>query len=180
MGRAIFVGTDGSRKMSKSLGNQIGITDEPGERFGKAMSIPEEAMGEYYRLLIEPHSPDAAVLTAADLEGSAARDAKRRLAHELVAWLHSEEAAARAESEWDRVFAQHELPEEIEEATLPAGEIVHVPALIADQFGISRSEARRLLEQGGVWLGSPPLRSDDPGLPGSRAVRPASRVGLRP
>ncbi len=58
----ILVGTDGSRKMSKSLGNQIGITDEPGEMFGKAMSIPDEAMGEYYRLLIEPHSPDAAVL----------------------------------------------------------------------------------------------------------------------
>ncbi|HEX9480669.1 MAG TPA: tyrosine--tRNA ligase [Solirubrobacteraceae bacterium] len=175
----ILVGTDGSRKMSKSLGNQIGITDEPGEMFGKAMSIPDEAMGEYYRLLIEPHSPDAAVLTAADLEGSAARDAKRRLAHELVAWLHSEEAAARAESEWDRVFAQHELPEEIEEATLPAGEIVHVPALIADQFGISRSEARRLLEQGGVWLGSEQLGSDDQELPASRADGQVLRVGRR-
>jgi tyrosyl-tRNA synthetase len=175
----ILVGTDGSRKMSKSLGNQIGITDEPGEMFGKAMSIPDEAMGEYYRLLIEPHSPDSAALTAEDLEGSAARDAKRRLAHELVAWLHSEEAAAEAESEWDRVFAQHELPQEIEEATLPAGETVHVPALIADQFGISRSEARRLLEQGGVWLGSEQLGSDDQELAASRADGQVLRVGRR-
>jgi tyrosyl-tRNA synthetase len=175
----ILVGTDGSRKMSKSLGNQIGITDEPGEMFGKAMSIPDGAMGEYYRLLIEPHSPDGAVLTAEDLEGSAARDAKRRLAHELVAWLHSEEAAAEAESEWDRVFAQHELPQEIEEATLPAGETVHVPALIADQFGISRSEARRLLEQGGVWLGSEQLGSDDQELAASRADGQVLRVGRR-
>jgi tyrosyl-tRNA synthetase len=175
----ILVGTDGSRKMSKSLGNQIGITDEPGEMFGKAMSIPDEAMGEYYRLLIEPRSPDSAALTAEDLEGSAARDAKRRLARELVAWLHSEEAAARADSEWDRVFAQHELPEEIEEARLPAGETVHVPALIADQFGISRSEARRLLEQGGVWLGSEQLGSDDQELPASRADGQVLRVGRR-
>src|SRR5258708_13722327 len=94
MGRAIFVGTDGSRKMSKSLGNQIGITDEPGEMFGKAMSIPDEAMGEYYRLLIEPHSPDAAVLTAADLEGSAARDATRRLAPARVARPHAQRRPA--------------------------------------------------------------------------------------
>src|SRR5258708_36034607 len=110
MGRAIFVGTDGSRKMSKSLGNQIGITDEPGEMFGKAMSIPDEAMGEYYRLLIEPHSPDAAVLTAADLEGSAARDAKRRVAHQLVAGLPAQEGAAPAASERGSGLARHEPP----------------------------------------------------------------------
>ncbi len=175
----ILVGTDGKRKMSKSLGNQIGITDPPAEMFGKAMSIPDEAMGEYYDLLLGPRTPDGATLAPGALEGSSARDAKRRLAHELVAWLHSEEAAAEAEREWDRVFGQRELPEEIEEATLPAGDTVHVPALIADQFGISRSEARRLLDQGGVWLGEEQLSGEDQDLAVSRADGAVLRVGRR-
>ena len=81
----ILVGTDGKRKMSKSLGNQIGITDPPGEMFGKAMSIPDEAMGEYYRLLLGPRTADGTVPAPGALEGSSARDAKRRLAHQLVA-----------------------------------------------------------------------------------------------
>ncbi len=175
----ILVGTDGARKMSKSLGNQIGITDAPGEMFGKAMSIPDEAMGEYYRLLLEPRLGEAAALREADLQGSAARDAKRRLARELVAWLHSEQQAAEAEREWDRVFGQGELPEEIEEAPLPAGPTVHLPALIADQFGISRSEARRLLEQGGVWLGEHQLGGEDQDVEAARADGQVLRVGRR-
>jgi tyrosyl-tRNA synthetase len=175
----ILVGTDGKRKMSKSLGNQIGITDSPQEMFGKAMSIPDEAMGEYYRLLLEPRSPGGAPLGPADLQGSSARDAKRRLAHALVSWLHSEEAAVAAEREWDRVFGARELPQEIAEATLPAGDTVHVPALIAEQFGMSRSEARRLLEQGGVWLGDDQLGVEDQDVPASRADGQVLRVGRR-
>ncbi len=175
----ILVGTDGTRKMSKSLGNHIGITDPPGEMFGKAMSIPDEAMGEYYRLLLEPRLGESAALHEQDLEGSAARDAKRRLARELVAWLHSEQEAAEAEREWDRVFAQGELPEQIEEAALPAQDSVHVPALIAEQFSISRSEARRLLEQGGVWLGERQLGAGDQDLPVPELDGQVLRVGRR-
>jgi len=175
----ILVGTDGSRKMSKSLGNHIGITDAPGEMFGKAMSIPDAAMGEYYRLLLEPRLGEAAVLGAEDLDGSAARDAKRRLARELVAWLHSEQAAQEAEREWDRVFGQGELPEEIEDAVLPDGETVHVPALIASEFGLSRSEARRLLEQGGVWLGADQLGAEEQDVTAARADGQVLRVGKR-
>jgi len=175
----ILVGTDGHRKMSKSLGNQIGVTDPPEEMFGKAMSIPDEAMGEYYRLLLEPRLGESAALGEQDLQGSAARDAKRRLARELVAWLHSEQDAEQAEREWDRVFGQGELPEEIEDAELPAGESVHVPALIAELFGVSRSEARRLLEQGGVWLGERQLDASEQDVQAAQADGQVLRVGKR-
>jgi tyrosyl-tRNA synthetase len=175
----ILVGTDGHRKMSKSLGNQIGVTDPPGEMYGKTMAIPDEAMDEYYRLLVDPRSGERASTPGRELSGTAARDAKRRLAREIVTWLHSAEAAEQAEREWERVFGQHELPEEIEEARLPEGVTVHVPALIAEEFGISRSEARRLLEQGGVWLGDDQLAVGDQDLPVERADGQVLRVGRR-
>ncbi len=175
----ILVGTDGTRKMSKSLGNQIGVTDAPGEMFGKTMAIPDEAMEEYYRLLLVPRLGESAGPGPGQLDGTAARDAKRRLARELVAWLHSEDAALSAEREWDRVFAEKELPEEIEDALLPDEATVHVPALIAEEFGISRSEARRLLEQGGVWLGERQLGVADQDLDASAADGEVLRVGRR-
>ncbi len=177
----ILVGTDGKRKMSKSLGNQIGVTDPPGEMYGKTMAIPDEAMEEYYRLLIAPRAGGAGDGggPAAGAEGSSARDAKRRLARQLVAWLHSEQAARQAEDEFERVFAQHELPEEIAEAALPPGETVHLPALIAQEFGVSRSEARRLIEQGGAWLGEQQLGPQDIDIPSSRADGQVLRVGRR-
>ena len=101
----ILVGTDGTRKMSKSLGNQIGVTDHPSEMFGKTMAIPDEAMAEYYRLLVDPRSPRGRPRGLKGLAGSSARDAKRALAREIVSWLHSPEAAEEAEREFDRVFA---------------------------------------------------------------------------
>jgi tyrosyl-tRNA synthetase len=175
----ILVGTDGHRKMSKSLGNDIGVIEAPGEMFGKTMAIPDEAMEDYYRLLIDPRTAGAAPRDVGELAGSSARDAKRRLAREIVAWLHSPEEAERAEQEWERVFAKHELPQEIEEARLPADGSVHVPALIADEFGISRSEARRLLEQGGVWLGERQLGAGDQDLEVATADGEVLRVGRR-
>jgi tyrosyl-tRNA synthetase len=175
----ILVGTDGTRKMSKSLGNQIGITDPPPEMYGKTMAIPDEAMEEYYRLLIDPRSGGTGS-ERGDLRGSSARDAKRRLARELVAWLHGEEEAEAAAKEFERVFSAHELPSEIEDAPLPVdAETVHLPALIAEQFGGSRSEARRLLEQGGVWLGDEQLGAGDQELSVARADGQVLRVGRR-
>ena len=145
----ILVGTDGSRKMSKSLGNQIGVTDESGEMYGKAMSIPDEAMATYYRLLLhrEPPQQDGP-------DAVSPRDAKRELARGIVTWLHDREAAEAAERGFDRVHIEHGQPEEIEEASLLAGEDgrVHLPDVIAEEFGISRSQARRLIDQGGVSL----------------------------
>ena len=175
----ILVGTDGTRKMSKSLGNQIGVTDPPGEMFGKTMAIPDEAMDEYYRLLVDPRSPDGRPRDVAALEGSSARDAKRALAREIVSWLHSPEAAEQAEREWDWVLRSASSLRKSRSAQLPAEGDVHVPALIAEQFGISRSEARRLLEQGGVWLGERQLGAGDQDLDVVAADGEVLRVGRR-
>ena len=143
----ILVGTDGRRKMSKSLGNQIGLTDPPEEMYGKAMSVPDEAMGDYYRLLLGREPPP---LTG----GSSARDAKRELAGALVAWLHSEADAEEARERFERVHVAREVPEEVPEARVAADcASVHIPAVLEREFGISRSEARRLIDQGAVTLG---------------------------
>lgn len=166
----ILVGTDGRRKMSKSLGNQIGVADEPREMFGKTMAIPDEAMAEYYRLLLDRPQPR-------DLSP---RDAKRYLAREIVSWLCGAEQAAAAEAQFDRMFVEHKPPEELQEASFVAGDgPVHLPALIADAFAISRSEARRLLEQGAVQLGDQRLGADETDLPAERLHGQILKVGKR-
>jgi tyrosyl-tRNA synthetase len=187
----ILVGTDGRRKMSKSLGNEIGITDSPQEMYGKTMAIPDEAMAEYRRLLLDPRSGGGGGIGSdgesgggeaggAGLEGRPARDAKRELARDLVSWLHSPEEAAAAERHFDRVFVEHEAPEEIEEATFDAdGGRVHVPLLIAEQFGVSRSEARRLIDQGGVTLGEVTLAPGEHDVDAERADGQVLKVGRR-
>jgi tyrosyl-tRNA synthetase len=184
----LLVGTDGQKKMSKSLGNQIGITDAPQEMYGKAMSIPDDAVAEYRRLLLDDPSDDlsrgagtaagaadtrtadAGAATPGDATtpahdalarndtpaatGAAAREAKRALARDLVAWLHSPQDAAAAEQHFDRVFVSHEAPEQIEQASFTATDgSLYLPGLIASEFGVSGSEARRLIDQGGVTLG---------------------------
>jgi tyrosyl-tRNA synthetase len=178
----ILVGTDGTRKMSKSLGNQIGITDSPQEMYGKTMAIPDELISEYRRLLLG----SGEAVTPAD--GSPAgepselspRDAKRALARDLVAWLHSPEDAVSAERHFDRVFVEHEDPETIEEATFASdGGMVHLPGLMAEEFGISRSQARRLIDEGGVRLGETQLANGEHDIPGERADGKVLKVGKR-
>jgi tyrosyl-tRNA synthetase len=176
----ILVGTDGRRKMSKSLGNEIGVTDAPEEMYGKTMAIPDEAIAEYRRLLLDPRSSgDGPVDDGGDAELSA-RDAKRALARDLVAWLHSPEDAVAAERHFDRVFVEREAPEEIEEATFDSdGGLVHLPVLIADEFGVSRSEARRLIDQGGVTLGDSQLAAGEHDVSLERADGQVLKVGRR-
>jgi tyrosyl-tRNA synthetase len=142
----ILVGTDGERKMSKSLGNYIGVTDPPEEMFGKLMSIPDEAMDEYYRLLLGQERPEAAP-----------NQAKRELGRRIVDRFHGEGAGAAAEEHFNRVHVKHEIPEEIPEVELgeysaDGNGLVHLPRLIAGAFGVSSSEGRRLIQQGGVKL----------------------------
>jgi tyrosyl-tRNA synthetase len=166
----ILVGTDGTRKMSKSLGNHIGVTDEAGDMYGKVLSIPDEAMGEYYRLLLGRELDD-------DLPP---REAKRELARELVSWLHSPEEAVQAEQAFDRVFVQRGVPEQIEEFVFAAPDgVVHLPGLVADAFGMSRSEARRLIDQGGVSLEEQTLAAAEHDLPSDRLDGVVLRVGKR-
>jgi len=148
----ILVGTDGVRKMSKSLGNYVGVTEAPEEMFGKLMRIPDEAMPEYFRLLL-----------GAEVPPGPPNEAKRELGRRVVARFHGEEAARGGEEHFDRLFVRHEAPEEIEEVELAAyldedsASVIHLPQLMADSFAISSSEARRLLGQGGVRLDGEPV-----------------------
>jgi tyrosyl-tRNA synthetase len=150
----ILVGTDGTQKMSKSLGNYVGVTDPPEEMFGKLMRIPDEAMPEYFRLLL-----------GAEVPSRPPNEAKRELGRRIVARFHGEKAAEGAEGHFDRLFVRHEAPEEVEEIELGSyldgnGASVHLPQLMAGVFDISSSEARRLLEQGAVKLDGEPLAGD--------------------
>jgi tyrosyl-tRNA synthetase len=135
----ILPGIDGVQKMSKSLGNYVGVDEPPEEMFGKLMRVPDEAMPVYYRLLLD-EEPQADP-----------RDAKRHMAHALTARYHGDEAADAAQERFDTLHVRRELPDEMDEHPFTAenGQ-VHVPALMAEAFGLSRSEARRLLTQGGV------------------------------
>jgi tyrosyl-tRNA synthetase len=173
----ILVGTDGRRKMSKSLGNQIGITDPPEEMYGKVMSIPDEAMAEYRRLLIEP---GACAGEDGDTTGLSPRDSKHALARALVAWLHSEAEAQAAERHFDLVVVQGAAPEEVPGASFAAEDgMLHLPGLIAEEFGISRSEARRLIDQGAVTLDEQALAAGEHDVPSVRANGKVLRVGRR-
>jgi len=166
----LLVGTDGERKMSKSLGNHIGITDPPDEMYGKVMSVPDAVMDSYYELLLGRQAP----------AGVSPRDAKRQLARGIVSWLHSPGAAADAERRFDRVFVAHELPEEIEEASFHSdGPVLHLPGLMAEEFGISRSQARRLIDEGGVSLGDRPLAAGEHDVPREQADGQVLKVGKR-
>jgi tyrosyl-tRNA synthetase len=167
----ILVGTDGRQKMSKSLGNQIGVTDEPGEMYGKTMSIPDDAMAEYYGLLLHETQPG-------QLQP---RDAKRALARGIVASLYSQAQAQQAEQEFDRVHIEHAAPETVSDARARVGEdgTVHLPEAMAEAFGISRSEARRLIDQGGVTLGGAVLGKGEHDVAAARADGEVLKVGKR-
>ena len=142
----ILPGIDGERKMSKSYGNYIGVTEPPDEIYGRTLRIPDSALREWYALLVGSEVP----------EGLGPRDAKRALARTLVARFHDEDAALAAERTFDRVHREGGTPDEVPEAGFAPGYgdggAVHLPALLASVFGVSTSEARRLLQQGGVRL----------------------------
>jgi tyrosyl-tRNA synthetase len=151
----ILVGTDGVKKMSKSLGNYIGVTEAPEEMFGKTMRVPDAAMPEYFRLVLGTEPPTELP----------ANEAKRALARGIVERFHDATAAEAAEQHFNRLFVERGAPDEVEELDLGpfAGENggeVHLPALMAAAFGISSSEARRLIKQGGAKLDGETIPSD--------------------
>jgi tyrosyl-tRNA synthetase len=166
----LLTGIDGVQKMSKSFGNQIGVTDPPGEMYGKTLRIPDEQIAPWFSLLLGADPP----------AGAGPRDAKRALARALVTRFHGEAAAAAAETAFDRVFIAHELPEQIEEARVRAQNgTVHLPAVIAEVFGRSRSEARRTLAQGGVRLDGEVLAPEPLDLPASALDGRVLQLGKR-
>jgi len=147
----LLVGTDGVEKMSKSLGNHVGVTDPPDDMFGKVLSIPDSAMPSWYDLLLGAQPP----------EGESPRDQKRALARALVTRYHGPAAAEAAEAHFDRVHVAREVPDEIPTLQLPDGATVHLPELLGDELGMSRSDVRRTVGQGGVRLDSVPISELD-------------------
>jgi len=126
-------------KMSSSVGNNIPLTAAPEEQFGRTMRLPDSQLGEWYRLVLER-----------DLPAAEPMEAKLALARAIVARSHGEEAATRAEEHFTRVVREGQAPDELPEVELPDGDPVHLPALLASAFGLSTSEARRLIGQGGL------------------------------
>jgi tyrosyl-tRNA synthetase len=166
----LLTGTDGELKMSKSGGNYIGVTEPPGEMYGKTLSIPDGSLDAWYRLLLGSPPP-------ADL---APRDAKRALARALVARFHDRPAADAAEAEFDRVFVEHRPPDDMATVTWPDDRPdVHLPALLADAFGISTSEARRTLAQGGVKLDGEVVDNGRLDVPASAVAGKVLQLGKR-
>ena len=154
----LLEGTDGVQKMSKSYGNYIGLTDEPADMFGKVMSIPDELMVKYYRL-----ASTCSVEEVDEIERGLAADelhpnkVKRALARNIVAAYYDEEAARAAEDQFDKVFKQHEMPDDIPEfkADLTPNDegLVYLAKLLADAgLASSAGEARRLIDGGGVKI----------------------------
>lgn len=166
----ILPGIDGERRMSKSLKNYIAIVEAAEEIYGKTLAIPDSALGTYEALLLGgTHAPELSP-----------RDAKRALAKGLVVRFHGEGAAVRAQEAFDRVHIEHRPPEDVLDAAFtPANGSVHLPAVIEAVFGISRSEARRLLAQGGVRLDGDRLAAQDQDLPVERVDGAILQIGKR-
>ncbi len=143
----LLEGTDGVQKMSKSLGNYIGITESPREMFGKIMSISDELMWRYYGLLTDLSSQTIEETKTSDRNP---RDAKADLARLIVKDFHSEQAAREAGEEFDRMFRERQLPSEIPTVQRPAVSVKLAKLLADEDLAPSVSEARRLIEQGSV------------------------------
>lgn len=152
----LLVGTDGSDKMSKSLGNYVGITDAPGQMYGKLMSLPDAVMPMYYELLLDHTKPQTAQMMTEIEQGRLhPKQAKSELAKRIVATYHNQAAADEAAAEFDKVFAQGELPSEMPDIEVSRGEfegetIWLVKVLLRAGFANSNGEGRRLIRGGGV------------------------------
>jgi len=184
----LLVGTDGRDKMSKSLGNYIGIAEAAQQMYGKLMSIPDEAMGQYHRLLLDYTQEAERELMADIAQGRQhPKQVKSALAKEVVAFYHSVEAAEQAEAEFERVFAQGQLPSELEEVAIPAGKldgegrIWIVDLIVLAGFAASNGEARRFIRQGAVRLNDEQVSDEtlNPALNGGEVLQVGKRRIVR-
>jgi tyrosyl-tRNA synthetase len=145
----ILPGVDGVEKMSKSLRNHIGVAEPSEEMYGRTLSLPDEAMDQWYEVLGVAEPP----------AGTSPRDRKRALARAIVSRFHGDDAARAAEERFDRVHVRHEAPDDMPELEISADRR-HLPELLAESLGVSRSDVRRMLAQGGVKLNGEPLPAD--------------------
>ena len=158
----ILVGTDGVDKMSKSLDNYIGVSDSPKEIFGKTLSIPDKLIYQYFELITDVQKQELTAIKSS-LENTKInpRDIKRQLARTLVRMYHSQTSADEAEKEFDKIFIQKSIPDNIEE--FKRSESITITALLTEaHLAASKSEARRLIDQGGVSIDDE--RVTDPNL----------------
>jgi tyrosyl-tRNA synthetase len=153
-------------KMSSSVGNNVPLTAPPDEMFGRTMRIPDSQLEEWWTLVAEQPVPEGDPMQA-----------KLELARWIVARSHGEEAARAAAEQFERVVQHKELPEDIPEWPLPAGDPIHLPAVLAEAFEISTSEARRLIGQGGVKLDGEAVSELD--LPRARLEGSVLQAGKR-
>jgi tyrosyl-tRNA synthetase len=164
----LIEGTDGVKKMSQSVGNYIGITEDPDEMFGKIMSLPDELMEKYFRL-----TTDLSDREIAGLAGLPPQERKRRLGTEIVALYHGADAGTAARERFDRIFRDREIPQDVREMGIPTdcvtGTTVYVPKLLASLgFVTSSSAGRRLIEQGGVHVDGVRLDAEEVPIDGLR------------
>ena len=181
----ILVGLDGQRKMSKSLGNYVGITEPPSEMFGKLMSIPDELMWSYYELLTDRAPQDIAGLHK-EVSGGKLHpmDAKMRLAEEVISDFHGKDAARKAAENFQRVFRDKQAPEEAPTVKLPKGPAKKITALLADlKLAPSKAEAERLIKQKAVEIDGviieDPRKDIDLSRPASFLLRAGKKKFLR-
>jgi tyrosyl-tRNA synthetase len=175
----ILPGTDGEVKMSKSLGNHIPLLSTPEDMYGKVMSVPDKAMGLFFRLVTRWTPPEIHELEQGMAEGRLhPRDVKMKLAREITAIYHSEESAAAAEREFVRVFQQGDLPDEMPVYTLQAGQTV-LEVMVNTGMVSSKSEGRRMIEQRGVRLDGEVLSNANQALPHAGVLQVGKRRYLR-
>lgn len=174
----ILVGLDGTRRMGQSLGNYIGVDEPPSEMFGKTMSIPDELMGQWFRLAANFDEDAAAKIEEALASGEIhPNEAKRQLARSVVTLYWGESEAKGAEEEFDKVFRKGGAPDDLDEFDLSPDDPVHLPSLIRDIFGLSGSEARRLIDQGAVRVDDEAVSSQE--LERAALIGRVLRVGKR-
>lgn len=175
----ILPGTDGEVKMSKSLGNHIPLLSTPEDMYGKVMSIPDKAMGQYMRLVTR-WTPGQIAEIEAGLQTSRLhpRDVKMSLAREIVSIYHSKAAALEAEEAFRRVFQQKDVPDDMPEYTLQAGQTV-LDVLLASKLVSSKSEGRRLIEQRGVRLDGEVLEQGEAVFPHGGVLQVGKRRFMR-
>jgi tyrosyl-tRNA synthetase len=158
----ILVGLDGQRKMSKSLGNYIGISEAPDEIFGKMMSIPDDLMWSYYELVTD-RTPQEIASLKKEVAGGALHpmDAKMRLAQEVISGFQGQDAARKAAENFQRVFRDRQAPTEAPVVKLPKGPAKKLTALLVDlKLAPSKAEAERLIKQKAVEIEG--VTIDDP------------------
>ena len=182
----LLEGLDGVRKMSKSYGNYVGLTDESADMFGKIMSIPDELMPKYYRLATALPVAEVDEIEAGLMAGELdPNQSKRRLAREIIKIYHDEQAAVDAEEQFDRVFKAHGVPEDIEVFDIaleddPEKGGVYLPKLLADlKLVASGGEGRRMIDQGGVKVNGEVVGKGTYHLPVSELAGATLQVGKR-